>query len=463
MGNKYYELSNHLGNVLSVITDRKLANDEYSYSLGSGDYSYDATLPVKYYYTPGTGSYVQTVATDGTNDNYLPDVETYSDYYPFGMLMPGRHSTSESYRYGFNGMEKDDEVKGISGGSYTTMFRQYDPRLGRWMSLDPLMGKYPNLSPYVAFNNNPIFYADPTGLEGDPPTSNGTESHNDVSPDGGYAYHCDESNSANDGWREIESPYVVKGAAATSTLNTYQTPSGQPITIPEGATPYFIRNAGTLSGSLIGFNDGGSMYISKIENGIFQGYETQNIIGSVLYEEDPNSDYSGILDKVQLSSGAIAYVSEGAASALEIEVIIAVGVRVGVLSIPLLLTSDTRIKGRVGDGSIDIPKPVADEGSFDTYYLYTLRATVSGQYDIYVWGKKEADGKVNLNYFGIWKIGETKNPDTRYSGPWLKSNNLEMFIELQGSRLYIKTMEALRLIEYFYEKGDLPPGNKMFK
>jgi RHS repeat-associated protein len=73
------------------------------------------------------------------------------------------------YRYGFQNQEKDDEVKG-EGNSYTTEFRQYDPRLGRWLSLDPLMAKYPEMSPYCAFNNNPIFYTDPTGLEGKPVT-----------------------------------------------------------------------------------------------------------------------------------------------------------------------------------------------------------------------------------------------------------------------------------------------------
>jgi len=77
-----------------------------------------------------------------------------------------------SYWFGYNGMEKDPEVKG-DGNSYTTEFRQYDPRLGRWLSLDPLMGKFPWMSPYVAFNNNPIFYTDPLGLEGDPPTKKG--------------------------------------------------------------------------------------------------------------------------------------------------------------------------------------------------------------------------------------------------------------------------------------------------
>jgi RHS repeat-associated protein len=84
--------------------------------------------------------------------------------------MPGRiYSGETAYRYGFNGMEKDDELAG-EGNSYTTPFRQYDSRIGRWLSLDPMMAKYPYQSPYAAFNNNPIYFADPTGLEGDPKT-----------------------------------------------------------------------------------------------------------------------------------------------------------------------------------------------------------------------------------------------------------------------------------------------------
>ncbi|MEZ4929190.1 MAG: hypothetical protein R2777_04175 [Chitinophagales bacterium] len=47
------------------------------------------------------------------------------------MPMPGRSFTLSDYRFGFNGMEKDDEVSG-DGNQYTTEFRQYDPRLGRW-------------------------------------------------------------------------------------------------------------------------------------------------------------------------------------------------------------------------------------------------------------------------------------------------------------------------------------------
>lgn len=65
-----------------------------------------------------------------------------------------------SYRYGFQGMEKDDKIKG-EGNSYTTEFRQYDPRVGRWLSLDPVT--HHHFSPYNGFDNNPIYYKDPNG------------------------------------------------------------------------------------------------------------------------------------------------------------------------------------------------------------------------------------------------------------------------------------------------------------
>ncbi|NEN24152.1 hypothetical protein G3O08_11630 [Cryomorpha ignava] len=73
---------------------------------------------------------------------------------------------SGGYRYGFNGMEKDDEIKG-EGNSYTTPFRELDPRLGRWLTIDPVV-KYWE-SPYASFANNPIYFIDPSGLDpGDP-------------------------------------------------------------------------------------------------------------------------------------------------------------------------------------------------------------------------------------------------------------------------------------------------------
>jgi RHS repeat-associated protein len=102
--------------------------------------------------------------SDGTVDYYEADVISAQDYYPGGMLMPGRTFSSSSYRYGFNGKEQDPEVKG-SGTQYDYGFRIYDPRLGRFLSVDPLTRGYPMLTPYQFASNRPIDGIDLDGLE----------------------------------------------------------------------------------------------------------------------------------------------------------------------------------------------------------------------------------------------------------------------------------------------------------
>ena len=96
---------------------------------------------------------------------YLDNVKVYG----FDEETIASEGVKTRYRYGFNGMERDDEVSG-GGNSYTTMFRQYDPRLGRWLSIDPLGALRPFESVYAGFGNNPIYYVDPSGLT---PTNNG--------------------------------------------------------------------------------------------------------------------------------------------------------------------------------------------------------------------------------------------------------------------------------------------------
>jgi RHS repeat-associated protein len=94
------------------------------------------------------------------------DVVTATDYYPFGMSMPGRKyvsPNSESFRYGFNGKEKDLEATGTT--TYDYGFRIYNPALGKFLSVDPLTGKYPELTPYQFSSNSPISGIDLDGLE----------------------------------------------------------------------------------------------------------------------------------------------------------------------------------------------------------------------------------------------------------------------------------------------------------
>ena len=79
------------------------------------------------------------------------------------MLIPGRKfSAGNVYRYGFNGKENDNDVKG-EGNSLDFGGRIYDPRVSRWLSVDPLANKFPNESPYIYAGNNSIFFIDPDG------------------------------------------------------------------------------------------------------------------------------------------------------------------------------------------------------------------------------------------------------------------------------------------------------------
>ncbi len=86
------------------------------------------------------------------------------------MLLPGRHgeastsSGAESYRYGFQGQEMDDEVKG-KGNSVNYKYRMHDPRIGRFFAVDPLAPKYPHNSPYAFSENRVIDGVELEGLE----------------------------------------------------------------------------------------------------------------------------------------------------------------------------------------------------------------------------------------------------------------------------------------------------------
>jgi len=129
-GNKGFELTNHLGNVLVTVSDKKIGHD----------------------------------AGNGTIDYYTADVVTANDYTPFGSLMTGRKylQVNSKYRYGFNGQEKDNDMKG-EGNSLDFGARVYDPRLGRFLSIDKFTGATPFYSPYNFAGNKPTIAIDHNG------------------------------------------------------------------------------------------------------------------------------------------------------------------------------------------------------------------------------------------------------------------------------------------------------------
>ncbi len=77
------------------------------------------------------------------------------------MVQPSRKfDAGSAYRYGFNGKEKDNST---GEGNLDFGARIYDGRIGRWLSLDPLQKKYPDLNPYNFVANSPIRFIDPDG------------------------------------------------------------------------------------------------------------------------------------------------------------------------------------------------------------------------------------------------------------------------------------------------------------
>ncbi len=128
-GAKRYELTNHLGNVLTVVTDKK--------------------LPI----------------CSGTSVSYfISDIVSATDYSPFGAPLAERTWQGSEYRFAFNGKEKDDETYG-AGNIYDYGLRVYNPMLGKFLSVDPLFKDYPELTTYQFASNTPIWAIDLDGAE----------------------------------------------------------------------------------------------------------------------------------------------------------------------------------------------------------------------------------------------------------------------------------------------------------
>ncbi len=133
LGLKQYEISNHLGNVLSVVSDMKLP-----------------------------------VVDSGLIISYTAVVVSSTDYSPFGVGLEGRSYSLKHYRYGFQNQEQDGE---LWEGAVNYKYRVEVPRLGKFFSVDPLCSKYPYYSPYQFSGNRVIDLVELEGLEPASPPS----------------------------------------------------------------------------------------------------------------------------------------------------------------------------------------------------------------------------------------------------------------------------------------------------
>ncbi len=129
--NYVYQYKDHLGNVrLSYAWDKEYVkileeNNYYPYGLQHRNYN-----------------------TDKSDFQKLPE-EEQEGIYP---------TSTGDYGYRYNGKEWQDD---LSVNMYDMDMRDYDPAIGRWVNIDPVI--HYSQSTYNAFDGNPVVFADPSG------------------------------------------------------------------------------------------------------------------------------------------------------------------------------------------------------------------------------------------------------------------------------------------------------------
>ena len=134
IGSKNYKLSDHRGNVNTVISDKPIP-----------------------------------VVSSSSVAYWQSDIRQVTDFSAFGAELYGADRKylavgNNKHRVGFQNQEIDDEIKG-AGNSVNYKYRMHDPRLGRFFALDPIAAKYPYNSPYAFSENNVIHCVELEGLE----------------------------------------------------------------------------------------------------------------------------------------------------------------------------------------------------------------------------------------------------------------------------------------------------------
>jgi RHS repeat-associated protein len=150
--------------------------------------------------------------------NIFGRVCQHQEYVAYGEVFVDEHNSTDKMPYLFNAKERDDET-----GLYYFGARYYNPRMGLWLGVDPLVDKYPGVSPYSYCLGNPVKMVDRDGRAPD-----------DVVDDmkGNYGLTCSiekenyspksaESNTEEGGSQSVKAIHSVKLGAFYSIRKVY--------------------------------------------------------------------------------------------------------------------------------------------------------------------------------------------------------------------------------------------------
>ncbi len=124
-----------------------------SAAFGSGQIvATDQSTVPHYYLCDHLGSTRAIVTSAGVTETY--------DYYPYGLTWQQAERPIGTNTYLFTGKEWQAQ-DGVDLYDFGARF--YQPRFGKWLSIDPLAEEYMGISPYAYCGNDPVNRVDPDG------------------------------------------------------------------------------------------------------------------------------------------------------------------------------------------------------------------------------------------------------------------------------------------------------------
>lgn len=374
--------------------------------------------------------------------NELGQVQSRRDFIPFGEEMQptvGNRSANTEYTAGdqvrqkFTGYQKDEETKLDFAEA-----RMYENRFGRFTAVDPLLASGKSANPqtfnrYIYVGNNPILITDPSGLDWyRMATGNKDRPYEfkwfDKDPGGDWSAvnfgffgeysrvenFCIDSDCRKEG-------YLYRDGGAdfgerAQRIDAYGIGSA-------------LKDTG-MAGVQTGYNS-----LVFVSNAVWGGLARMHLqyftTGRPLdmpytpYWEPENEEQA--TSQMAWSAGSILFG----------------GVRRPMLARPSFGFS---------------PGTASAAAKFEQY---SLRAGKDGMYPVMQRGFKEPVGSVFLREGDIWKFGQTTQ-DTRYSGAFLRRNNLDYVPEYNAPTFKeMMQMEKQKILDYEQQFGKLPPGNKI--
>ncbi len=349
--------------------------------------------------------------TDNSGDVSQNEIIEESNYYAFGLKIRGVNVTVNpngnhvARKFKYNGIEYEESL-GLN--LYEMELRQYDPTIARWTAIDPVT--HWSMSTYTAFDNNPVFFADPSGA------------------DAIYNSQIGE--------------YVI---------------NGQIVSFEEALA--YAQNGGNADGS----NNNtpcppNSSDCNKGEDGKIENkYEMD-----VHVDDDQLKSMGAMALTVAGSDGPLPF-ADAAVITTAINMTIAIGLAYGTVAIinavneAVLEAADANWTYAKQEKEI---QRILEKAGGPPGMTYMLTVNKPGTYlDV-------RGNPITLKAGEVWKYGETTKGFDRYSDETLQTmvpGGVTMKPIFFGNTVQIKVQEKIIIYGHFLSTGSLPPGNKIFR